>query len=81
MSQAVEAGQGDEFDEEEQANEPTDITFDEHLHPARPRSLRFRPRVKSSFARRSATQDGPASGGNQAYVSWLLAQSMLSDAN
>ena len=66
---------------EEQGNEPTDITFDEHLHPARPRTLRFRPRVKAPFARRSAVQDGPATGQNPAYVAWLLSQSMLSDAN
>jgi trehalose synthase len=62
-------------------NEPTEITYDEHLHPARPRSLRFRPRVKAPFARRSVAQDGPASGENPAYVSWLLSQSMLADAN
>ena len=31
--------------------------------------------------RRSVAQDGPATGDNPAYVSWLLAQSMLSDAN
>ncbi|MDT5239133.1 MAG: hypothetical protein QOD97_1331, partial [Mycobacterium sp.] len=60
---------------EDQTNEPTDITFDEHLHPARPRTLRFRPRVKTPFARRSVSQDGPARGDNAAYVSWLLSQS------
>jgi trehalose synthase len=75
MSQAAESEPGD------QANEPTEITFDEHLHPARPRALRFRPRVKAPFTRRSVTQDGPATGGNPAYVSWLLSQSMLADAN
>ncbi len=65
----------------DQPNEPTEITFDEHLHPARPRSLRFRPRVKTPFTRRSVTQDGPPTGDNPAYVSWLLSQSMLADAN
>src|SRR3954465_5217221 len=70
-----------EPDVDEHGNEPTEITFDEHLHPARPRTLRFRPRVKAPFARRSLTPDGPAHGGNPAYVSWLLSQSMLSDAN
>jgi trehalose synthase len=70
-----------EVDPEDQGNEPTEITFDEHLHPARPRSLRFRPRVKAPFSRRSVTQDGPATGDNSAYVSWLLSQSMLADAN
>ena len=67
---------------EDPPNEPTDITFDEHLHPARPRTLRFRPRVKAPFARRSAAHGaGPATGTNPAYVSWLLTQSMLADAN
>ena len=75
MSQSAESGV------EDQANEPTEITFDEHLHPARPRSLRFRPRVRTPFARRSLTQDGTPTGDNPAYVSWLLSQSMLADAN
>jgi trehalose synthase len=66
---------------EDQPHEPTEITFDEHLHPARPRTLRFRPRVKAPFQRRSVAQDGPASGDNPAYVSWLVSQSMLADAN
>lgn len=70
-----------EPDAEEQGNEPTEITFDEHLHPARPRTLRFRPRVKTPFARRSLAQDGKAAGDNPAYVSWLVSQSMLADAN
>jgi trehalose synthase len=70
-----------EVDPEDQGNEPTEITFDEHLHPARPRSLRFRPRVRTPFHRRSVAQDGPAAGHNPAYVSWLLSQSMLADAN
>lgn len=66
---------------DEQPNEPTEITFDEHLHPARPRTLRYRPRVKTPFTRRSLAQDGPATADNPAYVSWLLSQSMLADAN
>jgi trehalose synthase len=66
---------------EEQTHEPTEPTYAEHFHPARPRTLRFRPRVKAPFARRSVTQDGSATGDNPAYVSWLLAQSMLADAN
>ena len=66
---------------DDQTNEPSEITYDEHLHPARPRALRFRPRVRSPFTRRSVAQDGPARGDNPAYVSWLLSQSMLADAN
>ncbi|MGW0159966.1 maltose alpha-D-glucosyltransferase [Mycobacterium sp. NPDC003323] len=66
---------------EGQAHEPAEITFDEHLHPARPRTLRFRPRVRTPFVRRSLAQDGSPTGANPAYVSWLLSQSMLADAN
>lgn len=62
-------------------NEAAEITFDEHLHPARPAELRFRPRVRSPFVRRSVTRDGEPGGDNPAYVSWLLSQSMLADAN
>ncbi|TPG32676.1 maltose alpha-D-glucosyltransferase [Mycolicibacterium hodleri] len=68
-------------DDHDQTHEPTEITYDEHRHPARPRTLRFRPKVKAPFARRSVAQDGSATGDNPAYVSWLLAQSMLADAN
>ncbi len=70
-----------ESEPEEQVNEPTDITFDEHLHPARPRALRHRPRVRAPFTRRSIARDGPPTADNPAYVSWLLSQSMLADAN
>jgi trehalose synthase len=75
MSEPASADIGD------QPNEPPEITYDEYLHPARPRTLRFRPRVRTPFARRSLAQDGSASADNPAYVSWLLSQSMLSDAN
>jgi trehalose synthase len=37
--------------------------------------------VKAPFTRRSVVQDGPATGDNPAYVSWLVSQSMLADAN
>ncbi|RDH78772.1 maltose alpha-D-glucosyltransferase [Mycolicibacterium moriokaense] len=70
-----------ETDADDQSNEPTEITFDEYLHPARPRTLRFRPRVRAPFARRSLSRDGTATGDNPAYVSWLVSQSMLADAN
>ena len=76
MSQAAESA-----DPDDPAHEPAEITFDEYLHPARPRALRFRPRVKAPFTRRSVAQDGPATADNPAYVSWLLSQSMLADAN
>ncbi|CAN5239802.1 maltose alpha-D-glucosyltransferase [soil metagenome] len=81
MSAAAESEREDPPTSVDQANEPTEITFDEHLHPARPRSLRYRPRVKAPFTRRSLAQDGPPTGDNTAYVSWLLSQSMLADAN
>ncbi|AEA26226.1 maltose alpha-D-glucosyltransferase [Pseudonocardia benzenivorans] len=67
--------------EQSPEHEPSEITYAEHYHPARPRSLRHRARVKSPVPRRSVTQDGEPTGTNPAYVSWLLSQSMLADAN
>ncbi|HEY0814755.1 MAG TPA: maltose alpha-D-glucosyltransferase [Pseudonocardia sp.] len=67
--------------EAEPAREPAEISYAEHLHPARPRSLRHRARVKSPFARHSVAENGAASGENAAYVEWLVNQSMLGDAN
>ncbi|BBZ63066.1 maltose alpha-D-glucosyltransferase [Mycolicibacterium monacense] len=83
MSEAPETDYDDQAGSgtDDQTNEPSEITYDEYLHPARPRALRFRPRVKSPFTRRSVAQDGPARADNPAYVSWLLSQSMLADAN
>ncbi|MBN9097487.1 MAG: maltose alpha-D-glucosyltransferase [Pseudonocardia sp.] len=71
VSSAVPAGE----------HEPSEITYAEHFHPARPKSLRHRARVKSPVARRSVAKDGKPTGTNPAYVSWLLSQSMLADAN
>ena len=73
--------QSAESEPEDQVNEPTEITFDEHLHPARPRALRFRPRVRDAIQPPVARPGWPADGRNPAYVSWLLSQSMLADAN
>ena len=66
---------------DEPGHEPSEITYVEYYHPARPKSLRHRARVRSSVPRRTVAQDGPARGDNPAYVSWLLSQSMLADAN
>lgn len=66
---------------DEQSHEPSEITYAEHFHPARPRSLRHRAKVKAPFARRSVAKDGKPTGTNPAYLSWLLSQSMLADAN
>ena len=67
--------------DDEVVHEPGEITYAEHLHPARPRALRHRARVRSPFERRSSARDGEPVGTNPAYVSWLLSQSMLADAN
>ena len=66
---------------DEQTHEPSEATYAEYFHPARPRSLRHRTRVKSSFERHSVRTDGKPAGTNPTYVSWLLSQSMLADAN
>lgn len=78
MSQPVESVSGDQ---PEQPSDSPELTFDEHLHPARPRTLRYRPRVKAAFTRKSLGQEGAPAADNPAYVSWLLSQSMLADAN
>jgi hypothetical protein len=57
---------------DQQPHEPSEITYAEHLHPARPRTLRHRARAKSPVVRRSVAKDGAATGENPAYVSWLL---------
>ncbi|MCY7340610.1 MAG: maltose alpha-D-glucosyltransferase [Pseudonocardia sp.] len=66
---------------DQQSHEPSEISYAEHLHPARPGVLRHRARVKAPFTRTSVAEDGPPAGTNPAYVSWLLNQSMLADAN
>ena len=66
---------------DEQVHEPGEATYAEYFHPARPRSLRYRTRVKTSFERHSVRKDGAPDGTNPTYVSWLLNQSMLADAN
>jgi trehalose synthase len=66
---------------DEQVHEPGEATYAEYFHPARPRSLRYRTRVKKSFERHSVRKDGAPDGTNPTYVSWLLSQSMLADAN
>lgn len=68
-------------DEPDHTPDPPEVNFAEYYHPARPRTLRHRARVRSTVRRRSVAQDGPASGENPVYVSWLLAQSMLSHAD
>lgn len=67
--------------EAEHVPEPPDVNFVEYYHEARPRTLRHRARVRSTVRRRSVAQDGPASGENPVYVSWLLSQSMLGHAD
>ena len=36
---------------DEHAHEPSEVTYAEYFHPARPKSLRYRTRVKQSFER------------------------------
>jgi trehalose synthase len=66
---------------DEKPHGPSEMTFAEVFHPARPRSLRYRARLRQPVARRSVGQSGDAAGTNPAYVAWLLSQSMLEDAN
>ncbi len=49
--------------------------------PRAPRTLRFRPRVKTPFTRRSLAQDGPATARTRPTSRGCSSQSMLADAN
>jgi trehalose synthase len=62
-----------------EGHEASEISYDEQFFPARPKPLRPRARLRRRFWRRSE-HHGRAHGGNQAYVDWLMAQSMLGDA-
>jgi trehalose synthase len=66
---------------DEPSHEPSEITYAEYFHPARPKGLRHRPRVRAPLARHSVAKDGPATGTNPAYVSWLRSQAMLASAD
>jgi trehalose synthase len=56
-----------------------EITYDEHLYPARPRRLRPSARRVLRDIIRSGLS-GATDGTNEAYVTWLVEQSMLHDA-
>ncbi|HYP44714.1 MAG TPA: maltose alpha-D-glucosyltransferase [Propionibacteriaceae bacterium] len=61
-------------------HEPSEITFDEQFYPARPRRLRPRARLRGIFSRPRAGRTGKPTGENPSYVSWLIEESMLADA-
>lgn len=75
------ADAGPPSDDGSDAHAPRGISYAEHLHPARPRALRHRAKMRSPFERRPLARDGDPVGTNPAYVSWLVDQSMLADAN
>ncbi|MGI8715683.1 MAG: maltose alpha-D-glucosyltransferase [Solirubrobacteraceae bacterium] len=59
-------------------HEPSEITYDEQFYPARPR--RLRPSARR-IARTPKEAEGEPIASNQGYVDWLIAESMLNDAN
>src|SRR5262249_51730515 len=63
-------------------HEPSEITYDEQFFPARPENLRRRRpsarRVLRDFAKHAFS--GSPTADNEAYVKWLVEQSMLWDA-
>ena len=63
-----------------ETHEPSEISYDEQLYPARPKRLRPRARLRL-FPRRNTDRVGKPTGDNPAYVNWLTEQSMLADAN
>ena len=61
--------------------DPSEITYDEQLYPARPKRLRPRANLRGGSLRRSFSDPRSANGLNPAYVEWLVRQSMLKDAD
>jgi trehalose synthase len=62
-------------------HEPSEITYDEQFYPARPKRLRPRARLRMRPWRPRPERSGRPSGENEAYVNWLIEQSMLGDAS
>ena len=62
-------------------HERSEISYDEHFYPSRPKRLRPRGRLRGLFPRRPRIErTGKPTGDNPDYVNWLLEQSMLNDA-
>lgn len=59
---------------------PEEVSFDEHLFPARPARLRPRARLRDRLWQRKAKQPGSPTGDNADYINWLVSESMLADA-
>ncbi|MBK6887321.1 MAG: maltose alpha-D-glucosyltransferase [Tetrasphaera sp.] len=59
---------------------PEEVSYDEHLFPARPARLRPRARLRDRLWQRKPKQPGSPTGDNPDYVSWLVSESMLADA-
>jgi trehalose synthase len=85
LTDAIQRERADAAVEEEPTepveHERSEITYDEQFFPGRPKTLRPRPsarRVLRSFTRTALS--GSPSGDNDAYVKWLVDESMLWDA-
>jgi trehalose synthase len=63
-----------------EGREASEISYDEQFFPARPKPLRPKVRMRRRLFWRRTERHGRPHGGNQAYVDWLLDQSMLGDA-
>lgn len=62
-------------------HQPPDITYDEQFYPARPRRLRPRPSARRALRDLlRSSPSGATDASNEAYVKWLVEQSMLWDA-
>jgi trehalose synthase len=65
-------------EDESAGHEPSEITYDEQLYPARPQ--RLRPSAQR-VARTPRVAEGEPVAGNRRYVDWLISESMLNDAD
>lgn len=73
------AGTADEEPSKELVeHEPSEVTYDEQFFPARPR--RLRPSARRALRSPLAETAGEPTADNEAYVEWLVDESMLWDA-
>jgi len=66
---------------DDEAREPSEITYDEEWYPARPARLRTRAPLQASKIQRTFSDPRSTDASNPSYVEWLKRQSMLGDAD
>ncbi len=70
----------DEFEADDDASVPAEISYDEQRFPARPRNLRMWARRRPPERVDPEVRQGVPRADNPLYMHWLIGQSMLQDA-